>query len=326
MKYFRYFIWEQKRNLWLLALFVFIFIVLFLLSKVPVDLVGYGCLLCIVSALVVYIFSYIRFVQKMKTLDRVSEELLVTLEHMPLAEDGKDALYQKMVRKLYHAYGEQVQLMHEREQDIADYNVLWAHQIKTPISAMRLLIQSEGGSRELLDQIFRIEQYVEMVLNYHRLNSSSSDWLLQKQPLDGILRQSIRKYAKQFIGKKLSLQYEETDQIVLTDEKWLCFVVEQILSNALKYTKNGGIHIYTKGYRLYISDTGIGIQKSDLPRIFEQGYTGYNGRADKKSTGIGLYLCRQVCEKLGHRISVESEVGKGTTVCLDLSYTELISE
>ncbi len=151
----------------------------------------------------------------------------------------------------------------------------------------------------------------------------STTFSLYKGVEDAVNGKMLRNGLVEVAASRDDLGQYSMDEI---EQIWLCFVVEQILSNALKYTKNGGIYIYTKGYRLYISDNGIGIQKSDLPRIFEQGYTGYNGRADKKSTGIGLYLCRRVCEKLGHRISVESEIGKGTTVCLDLSYTELISE
>lgn len=323
MKYLKYFLGEHKRNLILLVLFGVIFAVLFVLGDVPVEIAGYGFLLCAVLAFLVYGVAYVRFAGEMKALQRVSDELLVTMEHLPEAKSGKEYMYQEMLRNLHHAYGGQVQKMYQSEQDTADYNALWAHQIKTPIAAIRLLAQAGNENQEILDQVFRIEQYVEMVLNYQRLNSTSGDWVLAKQSLDGILRQSIRKYAKQFIRKKLSLQYEGTDMVVLTDEKWLCFIVEQILSNALKYTKNGGIHIYTEGQKLYISDTGIGIHKSDLPRIFEKGYTGYNGRADKKSTGIGLYLCKQVCEKLGHGMAVESEIGQGTCVCLELDYLDI---
>lgn len=329
MIYMKFFLGEHKKNLTLLVLFGVIFAVLFVLGEVPAELAGYGFLLCAVFSLLVYGVSYIRFVGEMKALQRVSDELLVTMEHLPKAESGKEYMYQEMVRKLHRAYGEQMQKMYLKEQDTSDYHALWAHQIKIPIAAIRLLAQAgqeeqQGKEmQEILEQVFRIEQYVEMVLNYQRLNSTSGDWILAKYPLDGILRQSIRKYAKQFIRKKLSLRYDGTDMIVLTDEKWLCFVIEQILSNALKYTKNGEIRIYTEGQRLYISDTGIGIQKSDLPRIFEKGYTGYNGRADKKSTGIGLYLCRKVCEKLGHGITVESGIGQGTCVCLELDYKDV---
>ena len=323
MKYLKFFLREHRNDLILLVIFGLIFAVLFFLGNVPVELAGYGFLLCVVFALLFYVISYARYVRDMDKLQQVSEELLVTLEHLPEAVTGKEYLYQTMLYRLWDAYGDQLQTMYQKEQDEAEYQALWAHQIKTPIAAIRLLQQTGKEDQEILNQVFRIEQYVEMVLNYQKLSSVAGDWVLKKQPLDAIVRQSIRRYAKQFIWKKLSMCYEGTELTVLTDEKWLCFVIEQILSNSLKYTKAGGVHIYTEGTKLYICDTGIGIAKSDLPRIFERGYTGYNGHADKKSTGIGLYLCRQVCEKLGHGISVESEPGEGTSVCLELDYADI---
>lgn len=130
----------------------------------------------------------------------------------------------------------------------------------------------------------------------------------------------MRKFAKMFILKKITLDFQETGKTVLTDEKWLLFVVEQVLSNALKYTPEGGtIRIYGDGATVVIADNGIGIREEDQARVFEKGYTGYNGRADKKSTGIGLYLCRQVMDRLNHGISLTSRPGQGTLVRLDLS-------
>ena len=159
-----------------------------------------------------------------------------------------------------------------------------------------------------------------MVLCYFRLDSPSSDFVLKYCSLNEIIRQSIRKFAGQFIQKKLRLIYEPTDRQVLTDEKWLSFVLDQLLSNALKYTSTGGITISVdENLVLSISDTGIGIAPEDLPRIFERSYTGYNGRAEKSSTGLGLYLCRKILLRLSHPITVSSEVGKGSTFSIDLS-------
>ena len=166
----------------------------------------------------------------------------------------------------------------------------------------------------------KIEQYVEMVLGYLRLGSSSTDYVLRNCDLDKLLRQSIRKYARLFILKKIALDFQETGRTVLTDEKWLSFVVEQLLSNAVKYTPEGGlVRVYGDGETLVIADSGIGIRPEDLPRVFEKGFTGFNGREDKKSTGIGLCLCRQVLDRLNHDISIASRPGQGTLVRLDLS-------
>ena len=159
-----------------------------------------------------------------------------------------------------------------------------------------------------------------MVLSYIRLGSNKNDFVLKEYDLDNIIRQAVRKYAPLFIRKKISLDFKPTNYKVLTDEKWLVFVIEQLLSNAIKYTNKGKISIYSlENKKLVIEDTGIGISKEDIPRIFDKGFTGYNGRTDKKATGLGLYLCKNILDKLSHKISIESEVGVKTKVILDLS-------
>ncbi|PKM71531.1 MAG: hypothetical protein CVU92_08175, partial [Firmicutes bacterium HGW-Firmicutes-17] len=171
-------------------------------------------------------------------------------------------------------------------------------------------------------ELFKIEQYVEMVLQYLRLESMSSDLILVEYDLADIVRQAVKKYGIIFINKKISLELAELNCRVLTDEKWLVFVLEQIISNALKYTNQGKISIYLDDWSektLIIEDTGVGIRDEDIARIFDRGFTGYNGRMDKKSTGIGLYLCQQVLNKLSHSITVTSQVGKGTRVSIDLA-------
>ena len=212
------------------------------------------------------------------------------------------------------------------QEENTDYFTMWVHQIKTPIAAMRLLLQDADTDeqRALLEQLQSVEQYVEMVLGYLRLESPSSDYVIRNYLLDDIVRQAVRKYASQFIRRKLRLEYTPLNVSVITDEKWLLFVIEQVLSNALKYTRSGSVSITLEAPKtLCIRDTGIGIAPEDLPRIFEKGYTGCNGRADKRSTGIGLYLCRQIMEKLSHTIRIESEMGVGTKVYLGLDTVSL---
>ena len=163
-----------------------------------------------------------------------------------------------------------------------------------------------------------------MVLCYLRLNSSSTDYLIQEYSLDDIIKQAVKKFAGQFIRKKIRLDFQQTQARVITDEKWLSFVIEQVLSNALKYTPSGTITINMEAPKtLCIRDTGIGIAPEDLPRIFEKGYTGYNGRKDKKASGIGLYLCRRICENLGHRITANSSLESGTVIRIHLEQKAL---
>jgi signal transduction histidine kinase len=168
-----------------------------------------------------------------------------------------------------------------------------------------------------------------MVLQYLRMEDMNADLIFKKYSLDDIIKQAVRKYSKSFIRKKIKLNYEDLNRNVLTDEKWLVFVVEQILSNALKYTNEGEISIYMDGVlpdTLVIEDTGIGIRQEDLPRVFEKGFTGYIGRSDKSSTGIGLYLCKRILNKLSHTIMIESAVGKGTKVKIGLEVADVVAE
>ncbi len=215
--------------------------------------------------------------------------------------------------------------MNMKYSDMVDYYTMWVHQIKTPIASMHLILQKEDSedSRRLRAELFRVEQYVQMVLCFLRLDSDFTDYVIKEYRVDDIIRPAVRRLAPQFIMKKLALEYEHTDVAVLTDEKWLSFVVEQILSNAVKYTSSGSISIKCDGDRLVISDTGIGIAAEDLPRIFDKGYTGFNGRADRKASGIGLYLCRRICDNLEHSIEAQSVPGQGTTITIGLRRNRL---
>ncbi len=215
--------------------------------------------------------------------------------------------------------------MNMKYSDMVDYYTMWVHQIKTPIASMHLILQKEDSenSRRLRAELFRVEQYVRMVLCFLRLDSDFTDYVIKEYKVDNIVRSAVRSLAPQFIMKRLALEYEQTDVVALTDEKWLGFVVEQVLSNAVKYTSAGSISIKCDEDRLVISDTGIGIAAEDLPRIFDKGYTGFNGRADRKASGIGLYLCRRICDKLGHSIRAESVAGQGTTITIGLGRNRL---
>ena len=236
-------------------------------------------------------------------------------------KDPVEAEYVEMLRDLSQSYAAfQDETARERKQR-QEYYTTWVHQIKTPIAAMNMLLQRNDTkeNRDLTVQLFRIEEYVEMVLHYSRLEENGQDFVFDTYDLDDLLRQSIRKYAPLFVQKRLALQYEGIHQEVLTDKKWFCFVVEQLLSNAVKYTSSGSVTIeLTEEGMLAVRDTGIGIAPEDVPRVFEKGYTGYNGREHQKSTGIGLYLCKKITEQLGHSLELSSQVGVGTTVTLGI--------
>ena len=320
-----------KYRLWQIVLFsglMLIFSTVVWLSGAEGGLAGYTALLSTALALLLALLDLRRFALRHRQLSDALKSIRVSDEQLPPPENLIEEDYRQLIRALGEEKQRQASAMDLRMSDMQDYFTLWAHQIKTPIAAMRLILQTkpENSAMEIEGELFRVEQYVEMVLNYLRLDSDSTDFVFRTCALDDIIRQCVRKYAKQFIRKRIRLEYEGTALQVLTDEKWLCFVIEQILSNALKYTSAGSIRIFTQGETLVIADTGMGIAPEDLPRVFEKGYTGYNGRTDKKATGIGLYLCKRILNRLGHEISISAQVGKGTRVSIDLSREELTVE
>ena len=310
----------------LLTLSWAIFAALAALGGMASENVAYAAGLCAVCALCAAAVDFVRFRQKYRLLDELSRQMRLAEQNLP--DCGANAVecgYQTLVRALIRGNADTVSRMDRRLADLTAYYTLWAHQIKTPIAAMRLLLQQEGAENgELGQELFRIDQYVDMAMQYMRLDGSGSDLLLRRYDLDEIIKPAVRKFAPQFIRRKLKLCYEPTGKSVLTDAKWLGFVIEQLLSNAVKYTPEGGTVTIrcTDVPELVIADTGIGIEPEDLPRVFEQGFTGYNGRADRKATGLGLYLCRRVCRKLGHPISIDSRVGEGTAVTIGLVRVE----
>ena len=234
--------------------------------------------------------------------------------------------YQEVISKLKEEQEFYRQKTTSDYNNMVEYYTIWAHQIKTPIASMRLRIQSEDSdlARRLDGDLNRIEAYVEMVLTFLRLDSDSTDYVIKEIDLDAVIKPAIRKFARDFISKKLTMDFKPTETKVLSDEKWLSFVIEQVLSNAVKYTNEGGIKVYMdEPGILCIEDTGIGINAADLPRIFENGYTGFNGREDKRASGIGLYLCKRICDNLGHKISAESEQGAGTRIRIDLNRQDI---
>lgn len=316
------YLWYHKGVMVAFTSHTLIFGMLIFLYDLPLEAWGYALLLCGTAGLVIMTVGFYRFCKRCTILEELQETIGIDIDKLPDPRNNIEERYEELLRALYK---EKIRtgLRADKEwQDAKEYYTLWAHQIKTPIAAMCLLLQTskDGEHEELQTELFKIEQYADMVLSYIRMDSSSTDYVIAEYDLDAIIRQTIRKYAPLFIRKRIRLDFKETKEQVLTDEKWLAFVIEQILSNALKYTPEGSISIYMNPEEkaLFISDTGIGVAKEDLPRVFEKGYTGYNGRWEGKSTGIGLYLCKRILEKLSHTIEISSEGGVGTTVRIGL--------
>lgn len=289
---------------------------------------SYGLFLILFFGSVYGIYDYIRYKRKCLKLADLVQNVGERDRHLPEPTDLPEIIYQEMVSEEEKEKRQLITEYDVKKKDMADYYTMWIHQIKTPIAAMHLLLEDQDGTfaKQAAEELFKIEQYAEMALHYARLDSLSADLLFKEQEIYEILRQAVKKYAVLFIGSGLTFSMEEFSCEAVTDEKWISFVLEQILSNALKYTKQGGISVYGadaggekksgKVNYVVIEDTGMGIRGEDLPRIFERGFTGCNGRMDKKSTGIGLYLCRQIMDRLSHTILVESKEGEGTKVLL----------
>ena len=311
-----------------IAAFIGVFSLLCFLRNVPQDVTVYMIVLMAAAGAAGFCFHYGKYRKHHLVLALLAAEPQGKTEALPEADGLLARDYQQIIASYERQFQDEQIKMDQKYRDMMEYYTMWTHQIKTPIAAMRLLLQEEDTplSREMQSELFQTEQYVQMALQYLRMEKMTSDLVFARYDLDALIRQAVRKYAPLFIRRKIILSYEPVHCEVLTDEKWLVFVLEQILSNALKYTKSGSIHIYLSPdapKTLVIEDTGIGIAPEDLPRIFEKGYTGCNGRADKRSTGIGLYLCRQIMEKLSHTIRIESEMGVGTKVYLGLDTVSL---
>ena len=311
--------------------------------------VVYAAVLDAILLLITVLVGFFRYSSKVKALSNALERPVEEQAQLPEATDDVEMLYHRLLENQSIARSESESSAAIRQSQMRDYYSMWVHQIKTPISAMKLLLEAEREELGLLicdeeqqaslkelsdnvasfeDELFRIEEYVSMALQYQRVSSTENDFVLEKVSVDGVIRDTIKKYAKIMIRRHIGINYSGTGQEVYTDGKWLAFMLEQILSNAIKYTPQGVVTIETAEEKdrffITIKDTGIGIKAEDLPRVFEKGYTGYNGHADKKATGIGLYLCRQMADKLGHTIRMESEIGKGTKVWIgfDLDYAD----
>jgi len=308
-----------------------IFLTVFSLYSLPLEPVAYAVLLTSIFMLLVGIIEFAAFYHKHMLLEKLKDSIAISDLTLPNPKGLIERDYQELIRVIHENRREIINEKDKALADMTDYYTIWAHQIKIPIAAMQLLLQSKHAytNDELSDQLFKVEQYVEMALQYLRTESLSGDLMLKRYSLDDMVKQAVRKYSKSFIRKRIKLNYKDLNREVLTDEKWAVFVIEQILSNALKYTGKGEISIYMDSNSpdtLVIEDTGIGIEPEDLPRIFEKGFTGYNGRLDKKSTGIGLYLCKRILRKLSHTISIESQVGKGTKVKIGFGTADIAAD
>ena len=327
--FFRLYLRAQRRGMLFWGFCCLIFTVSFALYGLPLGAVLYPAALCAAAGGIILLLSLRKSRAVCQELSLMQHHPADLPDELPAAQSPQEQAYQALLLALHADRQKLKSNMNARYHDMTEYYTVWAHQIKTPIAAIRLALQNEDTplSRRLTGEVGRVEQYVQMALTYLRLGSDSSDYVIRSCALDDIVRPAVRRFAVEFIQRKIQLNYQMLNYTVITDEKWLGFVVEQVLSNALKYTPQGSVSIYMEPEGvLCIRDTGIGIAPEDLPRVFEKGYTGYNGRSHRKASGLGLYLCREILTRLGHSVSAESQVDHGTTIRIDLRQHKTIQE
>ncbi|MCX4326504.1 MAG: sensor histidine kinase [Lachnospiraceae bacterium] len=314
-----------------IRLFIIIFVVetalassIMALNNTDSEEIIYAVCIMFFVAFAVCIFDFYWFYKKYRELKDIEKNIEILFDSFPAPDGCIEEEYQVLIKKLAYYFNGVLNNNTNTFKEMEEYYTMWIHQIKTPIAAMKLLLQEKPAEFDVSyeqAQLFRIEQYAEMALQYIRLGAGSTDFVIKKFNLHDTTKEAVHKYARMFIQKKIKLDFKDFDALVVSDAKWIRFVIEQILSNAIKYTSQGSVSIYcetsTKYVILFIEDTGAGINSADLPRICEKGYTGYNGHdsySGQFSTGIGLYMCNKIIKKLSHEMEIESEEGKGTKV------------
>lgn len=317
-RFFAY-LYTQRRVVLLWAVTAALLWLLCSLYRLPFEPFGYAMALSGVAGVILLAAGYPAYARRCRDAELAADTPGSCPAFAPPegGPEGLEAAYQQSLRALADAYSRTGRTAREQQDDMLDYFTMWAHQVKTPLAAMRLLLQGEEAPprAELERELFATEGYVGMVLGYLRLGSLQNDLVLRPTPLDPVIRAGARRFARMFILKKLTFSYEGTSARPVSDAKWVGFILEQLLSNAVKYTPAGGrVTVAADGRCLSVTDTGMGIRPEDLPRIFEKGYTGCNGRVEQTSSGLGLYLCAQAARKLGCTIHASSTPGQGTRV------------
>ena len=247
------------------------------------------------------------------------------INSLPEPRTYEQKLVNNLIEEVYTEQQLKIEKLYEEKKENSEFVTSWVHEIKTPVAVTRLTIENsfDKSKEEILnsieEEVDKIDNYIEQALYYSKIDDFSKDYFISENDLEKIIKDNVKKHAKTFINKRIKIEMDSLDSIITTDKKWLGFIIDQILGNALKYTnENGKIKIssekHSKEKILIIEDNGIGIKEEDINRVFHKGFTGYNGRGEYKSTGMGLYLAEKLATKLGHYISIESVYGEYTKV------------
>ncbi len=309
---------SRRALLLLYVLSVCIILLLGFLARQETVYVRYACVLISFAFICILLADGARYRRSRRRMAKLAEHIELLPRELPEPIDSLGKDYDDVIRALTRE-NERLRTESLRQQEEQrEYYTLWVHQIKTPISAMRLLLDAanEEQAKLLRQELFKVDQYADLALKFVKLGDIASDLVIERCDLNEIARAAVKKYSLLFVYSKLSVQIEPLAKDIPCDRMWLEFILCQLLSNSVKYTHSGGVRISMDRQSLVVEDTGIGIRKEDLPRIFEKGYTGYNGRMDTRASGIGLYLVRRAADALGIRVEVRSELSKGTRVSL----------
>ncbi|CFW96935.1 Signal transduction histidine kinase, core [Syntrophomonas zehnderi OL-4] len=271
-----------------------------------------------------YLIKKVYYTQVIDAIQGEEEEII---HRLPAARSYEQKLFRILLQTNYDQQNSRIEKILADKKDNFEFISSWVHEIKTPIAVSKLIIENntDNTKDEILnslgEEIDRIDRLVEQVLYYSKVDDFSRDYFIHELDLSLLVSECVKKHAKIFIAKKIRIEIYDLDIMVTTDRKWLLFILDQILFNALKYTaENGVIKIFAAKdegeKRLMIMDNGIGIRNEDLERVFDRGFTGYNGREFNKSTGMGLYLARRLARKLGHDISINSVYGEYTCIII----------
>ena len=335
---FRLFLREKASTI-LLLLFGLITIEIFLMAynvgmfiKIYIPLIIMG--LYMISIIIEYFKRKKFYNNLLNMLEELDEKYLITeIIKTPNFLEGQ--IFKNSLEQIDKSMLENVNKYKYMTEDYKEYIELWIHEIKIPISASKMVIENNKNAitKSIDEELDKVENYIEQALFYARSNTVEKDYYIRKVFLKEIVNESIKKNKSSLIQEKISIDIHDLEIEVNTDNKWIVFILNQIIQNSIKYRKkeNSVIEIYANQGKenviLYIKDNGIGIKQGEITRVFEKGFTGTNGRlSNKKSTGIGLYLCKKLCNKLGIGIELNSVQNEGTEVKLVFpkdSYIEL---
>ena len=278
----------------------------------------------LISMLIEYYSKKSYYNNLLEKLDELDQKYLLS-EVISKANFQDGNLFKEILEETGKSMLENVNKYKYAQEDYKEYIELWIHEIKTPISASKLIIENNKNeiTKNIEEELDKIENYTEQALYYARSNTVEKDYIITKTNLKDIVNMSIIKNKTTILNNKFELIIHDLEKQVYTDSKWVVFILNQVIQNSIKYSKNENqsIEIYAEEQKekvtLYIKDNGLGIKKSELSRVFEKGFTGENGRIiGKKSTGIGLYLCKKLCDKLQLAININAEQNIGTEVTI----------